>query len=233
MAFFFSFDYADPAVSIPRLTHIGAGTVALFAGLVPILGRKGGSTHRRAGRVYVGAMVTVALTALMLTALLPLTTGRLFLTGIAFLSFYLSFTGWRVASRRGRNLSDIPPADRALALATVVVGLLMGGAGIYWHALLFGFFGGLILLFAGRDVYTAFRPVPTGKPEPWIFRHISRMGGSYIATFTAFLVVNLGHWLPATAPGWLDTAGWIAPSIVGTLLIRRAIRTYAPRLQRA
>ncbi|MBC7446850.1 MAG: DUF2306 domain-containing protein [Hymenobacteraceae bacterium] len=249
MAFFFSFDYADPAVSIPRLTHIGAGAVALFAGLVPILGRKGGALHRRAGRVYVGAMIIVALTALVLTALLPLTGGRLFLTGIAFLSFYLSFTGWRAARRRvrsvgkqflpkqfklfGQKLFGLAPLDTALALGTLLVGLLMVGAGLYWRDLLFSFFGGLILLFAGRDAYSAFRATPPGQPEPWVFRHISRMGGSYITTFTAFLVVNLGHWLPASAPGWLDTAGWIVPSLIGTLLIRRAIRTYSLKLKRA
>lgn len=220
--FFFSFDYSDLAVIIPRLLHIGAGTVALFAGLIPMLGRKGGPAHRRAGQVYVGAMITVALTAVVLTSLLPVTGSRLFLTGIAVFSFYLSFSGWRTARRRTAGLA-LP--DRALAIFTALVGLAMIGAGIYWQAILFAFFGGLTLLFAGHDMRTAFAP-PTGRPEPWIFRHISRMGGSYIATFTAFLVVNLGHWLPAAAPAWLNTVGWIAPSLVGTLLIRRTIRHY-------
>ena len=229
-AFFFAFDYTDLAVIVPRLTPIGAGAVALFAGLVPMLGRKGGRTHRRAGRVYVAAMVTVADTALVLTTLLPLTASRLFLTGIAVFSFYLSFSGWRAARRRTPTLT---PADQALAIGTLLTGLAMIGAGIYWQAILFAFFGGLTSLFALKDVRTAFRTTPATQPEPWIFRHIARMGGSYIATFTAFLVVNLGHFLPASAPNWTHTAGWIAPSILGGMLIRRTIRAYRTRLKRA
>lgn len=222
-AFFFSFDYADIAVIVPRLTHIGAGTVALFAGLVPMLGRKGALAHRRAGRVYVGAMIVVAITALVLTALLPLTGGRLFLTGIAVFSFYLSFSGWRAARRHTPKLA---PADTVLAFFTLLTGLVMIGAGIYWKAILFAFFGSLTSIFAQQDVRAALRAVPADKPEPWIFRHIARMGGSYIATFTAFLVVNLGRWLPDSAPAWLNTVGWIAPSLLGSLLIRQAIRGY-------
>lgn len=228
--FFFSFGYADLAVIIPRLTHISAGTVALFAGLIPMLGRKGGLVHRRAGRVYVGAMITVALTALMLTALLPLTSGRLFLTGIAVFSFYLSFSGWRTARRHTPQLA---PADKALAVGTLLVGLAMIGVGVYGQAILFAFFGMATAIFAGRDVRTAFGPELAGKREPWIFRHISRMGGSYIATFTAFLVVNMGHWVPASAPSWVNTAGWIAPSILGGLLIRRALQAYRGKMKLA
>ncbi len=223
-SFFFSFDYTDLAVIVPRLTHIGAGAVALFAGLVPMLGRKGGPPHRRAGRVYVGAMIVVAITALVLTALLPVTGSRLFLTGIAVFSFYLSFSGWRAARR---HTSTLATADKGLAVFTSLVGLAMVGAGVYWQAILFGFFGILTLIFAVRDAWTGFRTAPAGtRPEPWVFRHISRMGGSYIATFTAFLVVNLGHWLPESAPAWIGTAGWIAPSLLGAFLIRQAIRGY-------
>ncbi len=228
-AFFFSFDYADLAVIVPRLSHIGAGAVALFAGLVPMLGRKGGPAHRRAGRVYVGAMIVVAVTALILTALLPLTGSRLFLTGIAVFSFYLSFSGWRAARH---HTAALAPLDWGLAVFTLSVGLAMIGLGIYWQAILFAFFGGLTSLFAVQDVRAAFRPAAADAPrEPWIFRHISRMGGSYIATFTAFLVVNLGHLLPESAPNWANTMGWIAPSILGALLIRRAIRAWKVRLQ--
>ena len=228
-AFFFSFDYADLAVIVPRLTHISAGAVALFAGLIPMLGRKGGVWHRRAGRVYVGAMIVVAITALVLTALLPLTGGRLFLTGIAVFSFYLSFSGWRAAARRTYSLA---PLDRALVVFTLLVGLAMLGAGVYWQAILFGFFGALMLTFAGFDARALLRPAaPEGRPIPWIFRHIPRMGGSYIATFTAFLVVNLGRWLPDTAPAWCNTIGWIAPSIIGGMLIRRAVRAWKAKLK--
>ena len=46
--------------------HIAGGTAALLAMLVPLVTKKGGTTHRRAGWVFVSGMTVVALTAFML-----------------------------------------------------------------------------------------------------------------------------------------------------------------------
>ncbi|SFQ04236.1 carboxypeptidase-like regulatory domain-containing protein [Hymenobacter arizonensis] len=210
--------------------HIAAGATSLFAGLVPMLGRKGGNTHVRAGRLYVYCMITVATTAVVLCLLQPLTIGRLMLTGVAVLSFYLSFSGWRAARRHSATLLT---SDVVLAAVTSVVGLLMLAAGVWLQAVLFGFFGVLICLFAGLDTVHGLRPRPVSTPTPWIFRHFIRLGGSYIATFTAFVVVNLGRWLPTDAPQWAGLAGWIAPTIIGTIFITRTVRWYKRRLQPA
>ena len=66
---------------------------------------------------------------------------------------------------------------------------------------------------------------------PWLLRHLTRMGGSYISATTAFVVVNLGRWLPAGAPSWAGLVGWIAPTIVGSLLIGWAVRGYKAKLR--
>jgi hypothetical protein len=186
-----------------------------------MLGRKGGQTHIRAGRLYTYCMVAVAATAVLLCLLQPLTLGRLFLTGIAVLSFYLSFTGWR-AARRHSILLPLP--DRLLAMGTVVVGLLMVATGLHLQAVLFAFFGGLLCLFAGLDTKAFLRP--SAAPAPWTQRHFTRMGGSYISAFTAFVVVNLSRWLPVGAPAWLNLVGWMAPTFIGTFLIFRAVRHF-------
>ena len=60
----------------------------------------------------------------------------------------------------------------------------------------------------------------------WFFQHFTRMGGSYIATFTAALVTNINRIVPGSAPEWVITAGWIVPSIVGGVLISRTVRYY-------
>ena len=224
--------FALPATSLfIRLVlgaHITAGTIALLAGLVPMLGRKGGSMHVQVGRVYTYCMVAVALTAVLLCVFQPLTQGRLFLTGVAVLSFYLSFTGWRAARRHSAVLQV---DDLALGAGSSVVGLFMIVAGVWLQAVLFAFFGGLICLFAGLDTWRGLRAQQVGSPEPWIFRHFIRMGGSYISAATAFIVVNLGHWLPAEAPHWLGLAGWIAPTLLGAVLISRTVRRYRARMQ--
>ncbi|UOQ52411.1 DUF2306 domain-containing protein [Hymenobacter cellulosivorans] len=217
--------FALPATALPiRLLlgiHIAVGTIALLAGLVPMLGRKGGLLHIRAGRVYIYAMMAVALTAVLLCVLQPLALSRLFLTGVAVLSFYLSFSGWRAARRHS---SRLPFPDRLLAVAAVLVGLFMLVMGLWLQAILFAFFGGLLCLFAGRDTKDFLRP--SLAPTPWLLRHFTRLGGSYISAATAFIVVNLGRWLPDGAPAWSSLVGWIVPTVIGTWLISRTVRRY-------
>jgi uncharacterized membrane protein len=195
---FFALPPTAGPVRLLLAVHIAAGATALLAGLVPMLGRKGGLWHLRAGRVYTGCMVAVAFTATLLCVLQPITPGRLFLTGIAGLSFYLSFSGWRAARQHSAQLRR---PDQVLAGLAFLLALLMVGAGLRLPAVLFAFFGGLLGLFAGRDLWQSWRPPAQDQPTPWIFRHFTRMGGSYISAVTAFIVVNVGRWLPATAPG--------------------------------
>ena len=220
--------FSLPASALPVRVllglHIAAGATALLSGLVPMLGRKGGLWHVRAGRVYTACMVIVALTAVSLCLLQPVTLGRLFLTGIAVLSFYLSFTGWRAARRRSAIL---PLPDRLLAFVVLLTGLLMIGTGIRLGAVLFTFFGGLLCLFAGLDTWRSLRP-RTGV-EPWLIRHFTRLGGSYISAATALIVVNIGRWLPAEAPAWTSLVVWLAPTFIGSLLIVHTVRRYRTR----
>lgn len=224
---FFSLPATAGPVRLLLSLHIAAGTTALLAGLVPMLGRKGGALHVGAGRLYVLCMVLVAASAVLLCLLQPLTLGRLFLTGVAVLSFYLSFSGWRAARRRSVVL---PPPDLALAVGSVVVGLGMVGVGVRLGAGLFAFFGSLLCVFAGLDSwYSLRRSGPPTGPSIWLMRHFTRMGGSYISATTAFVVVNLGRWLPTGAPAWAGTVGWLAPSLVGGLLIFRLVRRYRQR----
>ena len=78
--------------------HATAGGIALLGGPVAMLVRKGGPVHRRAGRVYAVAMVTTAVSAVLLAVL---TRNRLLLT-VGVFSFFLVFKGWRApALRRG------------------------------------------------------------------------------------------------------------------------------------
>ena len=210
-----------PLLRLLLVLHITAGTTALLVGLVPMLGRKGGRAHARLGRVYVACMVGVALSAALLCLLQPFSTGRLFLGCLAVFSFYLAFSGWRSARTHG-----FAAADRLLAFVTLAVGLAMIGAGLRLGHVLFVFFGAVTCTFAGRDLLPA---KPPTTPVPWLFRHITRMGGSYISAFTAFVVVNMGRFLPPQAPGWLHLVGWIAPSVIGGVLIGRAVRHYRSR----
>lgn len=210
------------------IIHVATGCIALLVGLIPMFSQKGNRLHKRAGSVFVYCMIIVAITALLLCALQPFRMMRLFLTGIAVFSFYLTMTGWRATKQKTTGPAT---ADRGLTYATLAVSAAMIGYGIYLLALngasffpiVFTFFGVLTGVFAQKDARQFGRPV---EKMGWFFQHLTRMGGAYIATFTAALVTNMGRILPENAPEWLATVGWITPSIVGGMLIARTVRYY-------
>jgi len=56
----------------------------------------------------------------------------------------------------------------------------------------------------------------------WFYNHIARMVGSYIATVTAFCVVNSSNF-PAYVPTLVI---WVLPGVIGGIAIGRWIRYY-------
>ena len=58
-----------------------------------------------------------------------------------------------------------------------------------------------------------------------VFNHVSRMGGAYIATFTAFTVNNLNGILPGLL-------GWLLPTVIGTVLIKLTMRRLKGKKQK-
>ena len=60
--------------------------------------------------------------------------------------------------------------------------------------------------------------------------HIVRMGGSYIATFTAFALVNIRYIFPDASVA-VNIATWIMPGVIGGLLIGRAVRFYLAKFK--
>ncbi|MCX6213363.1 DUF2306 domain-containing protein [Spirosoma sp.] len=210
------------------ILHIATGITALLVGLIPMITKKGGRLHNRVGLIYVYCMITVAVSALLLCVLQPFKMMRLFLTGIAVFSFYLSMTGWRATKQKKAGPNSF---DKGLTFITLLVSLAMIGFGIHlliqyglsFFPILFTFFGLLTLTFASRDIQSMMRPT---EKMHWFFQHFTRMGGSYIATFTAALVTNMPHVLPANAPEWMATVSWMAPTLVGSVIIGWTVRYY-------
>jgi uncharacterized membrane protein len=71
--------------------HIIAGFAALVAGTVAICARKGGRLHRAGGKIFAVTMLTMAVTAAILGAILP---GQSINVFIGILAIYLVSTGW-------------------------------------------------------------------------------------------------------------------------------------------
>lgn len=75
-------------------------------------------------------------------------------------------------------------------------------------------FGGIALLRVWQTT-RSFRTLPDDKAY-WLYAHIIGMWGGYIATLTAFLVVNV-HFLPSVLV-------WLLPTVVGVPLIISVLR---------
>jgi hypothetical protein len=56
-------------------------------------------------------------------------------------------------------------------------------------------------------------------PREWLLRHLGRMLGAYLATFTAFAVTNLMAWMSSILL-------WTLPPIIGTIAIQVATYYY-------
>jgi uncharacterized membrane protein len=215
------------------IIHVATGCIALLVGLIPMFAQKANRLHKRAGMVFVYCMCSVAVTALLLCLLQPFKMMRLFLTGIAVFSFYLTMTGWRATKQKK---SGPTAADRVLTYVTLAVSAAMTGFGVYllmvrgvsFFPILFTFFGVLTGVFARKDARQFGQPA---EKMGWFFQHLTRMGGAYIATFTAALVTNLDRVLPSNSPEWVMTVSWIAPSVVGGMLIARTVSYYIVKMR--
>lgn len=187
--------------------HILTGFIALASAGISVATVKGSLWHRRAGSIYVLAMLIVTLTTLALVAIRP----NIFLLVIGIFSFYLVFTGWRSARvRDGRPR----PVDHLAGAVMALTGLGMlgfGASGLLTSSgsqpillLIFGSIGLVMSLSDWRD----WRAGPIdGKAR--IARHLTRMLAGTIATLTAAVVVN-ATFLP-TLVAWLGPTAVITP----------------------
>jgi uncharacterized membrane protein len=219
-------------LSAITISHVLAGIIALLIGLVPMIAQKGGKLHNWTGLVYVWCMIYVAVTALLLCTLQPFRMGRLFLTGVAVLSFYLCVSGWRATKQKHGAVGAF---DRGLVYAALAVGVAMMGFGTYLLLLngfqflpvVFAFFGFLLARNAQNDWQQMRQPT---EKRHWYYQHLMRMGQSYIATFTAALVNNVDRFAPDNAPDWFFLIFWTAPALIGTTLINRTVAHYKQKV---
>ncbi|MFC7176962.1 DUF2306 domain-containing protein [Halosegnis marinus] len=213
------------AETLTLWAHIAAGFAALFAGAGAFATEKGGRRHRRFGRVYVASMAFVSVSALALFGFDPNPT-RQFLALVAVFSFYFVFSGYRVLSRK-RPDDDPTRVDWTATglLVAAGVGLTAFGVARLLDGVGFGtvmlVFGGIAGTFGLRDL-RAYRAGPT-EPRAWFYEHLTRMGGGYIATVTAFASVN-ATFLPSLAR-------WLLPTVVGTPLLLYLARRYRRRFE--
>ncbi len=198
--------------SIVLLIHIIFGGIALFVAPCAMLTRKGGLWHRRWGKTYFWSMAVVALTAVLMSMM----RSGLFFLLVALFSFYLALSGYRVLHHKTPQ-QRAGTADWFAAALMLVGGVVLAGYGAYLMltsnfgtvAIVFGIIG---ILLAAADIHNFVRP-PKDK-RAWWYTHMTRMLAAYVATVTAFSVVNfqflpvIARWLWATVIGTLGIVMW-------------------------
>ena len=200
--------------------HIAAGVTSLVSMWIPMFAKKGALLHRRAGKVFVGAMATVSVTSLMLAGARFLFDPRpearragLFLLFVSILTGASVSTGVRVLRTKNRVGPNLHWWDLGLATLLTASSVAMMIYGIATGAALLATFPVIGLVNGGGQLaYWLRNP---RSPMHWWFEHMSSMLGACIAATTAFLVVNAQRW-------GLDTFSivlWLAPSIVGVPVI--------------
>lgn len=216
--------------TVNLVLHIASGFTSLTVGLLPMIVKKGGRIHRISGQVFFWSMFGVFVTATVSWLQQPSKPFFQFLLMIGFFSFHMALTGVRTLRQKSAQTQptrfDWFVSGVAMLGGTIAVlfGLWQLYAGyklgvFSMFSLLYLLFGGFFLRNGQMDWWLYSGRVPMEKRH-WFYNHIVRMVGAYIASFTAFCVVN-GERIPLP-----NVLVWILPGAVGGFFIGRTVQYY-------
>ena len=198
------------------ILHVISGFSALSAGVLALLVAKGKKAHRQSGKVFVLAMMLVSITALVIS----IYKSQYFLLMIALFAFFQTYFGYQ--SVRNKKMNPIM-MDWLVLVIAFVNGIFMVSS----LEIVLMVFGGINLILVWGQVQL-FRIVVKGEKlsrGSWLRQHIGMMMGAFIATTTAFLLVNVRGFEPAWIP-------WLAPTVFLVPLIFYFQKKYAPNREK-
>ena len=187
--------------------HAGFGFVALTVGAVALSTKKGRKTHKFSGKVFALSMLLSSMLSVIISSQPKHSNVFLFCIGI--LTIYLVTTGYRCLKYRDQHKSLL--IDYSLTIVMLIFSLvLLSYVPIVAGKinLLFTIFGLLGLSLTIQDLIAYRNRQKLG--DNVLKMHIGKISGAYIASVTAFVVVN------SLIPG---IYGWIVPGILGTFYI--------------
>ena len=192
--------------------HITAGSIGLLTGPFSIAVKKGGLAHRRVGIAFYYAMLVVASSALVLAILHHIP----FLFAVGIFSGYMNITGYAILRQKRRGLlNQTGLLERVTSVLMLLFSLYFLGYGIY-ILLEKDYFGLVFIFFAQSSFRMLWQDWRLFKqqgvaPSTWLLVHLTRMVGTSIAAYTAFLVVN--------SSSRVSLLGWFLPTLLGVPII--------------
>ncbi|MFN3665272.1 MAG: hypothetical protein ACK4S0_03880 [Sediminibacterium sp.] len=205
------------------VSHISGGGAGLITGTIAASVKKGSKTHKLSGIIFFWGMLVASLSALVLSNLQG--HENLFLFAVGGFTLYMVLSGYRVVLLKRMFKSTpvkIPTADYLITLFGFVFAIFLiiqSIKGII-HGNMFcivpGVFGLICLSYVMLDIKLIVGR--TTIKQTWMYSHIVRMMGAMIASYTAFLVVNV-----QIQQQWIL---WMLPTVIGSSLIAIFIRKY-------
>jgi len=196
--------------TVSLILHIVGGSVGLLTGTVNLVRKKGDKRHRLVGRFFVYGMLTAGFSSLVLSIIHP--NSFLFIVGV--FTIYLTKTGTRYLQLKMLGSNQRPTTiDWTITIAMLLAGLLFVGLGVK-HLIASNNFGIVLIVFGVlgiRFVQTDFKNYKgqVVANNYWLLAHLQRMTGAYIASATAFLVVN-ARYFPENIPSMVY---WLLPTV--------------------
>jgi len=213
----------DQLFSILLILHIIGGGAGLITGTIAASVKKGSKPHLLSGMVFFWSMLVASVSALVMSCL-P-THHNLFLFAVGGFSLYMILSGYRIVLLKRRfktTPAKFPMADYLVTVfgfsfaAFLLLQSVRGVASGSIFSIVPGIFGLICLSYVLHDV-KLFIGRTTIKAS-WMYNHIVRMMGAMIASYTAFLVVNVQINMQ-----WIL---WLLPGVIGSIFITFFIRKY-------
>jgi hypothetical protein len=228
-------------------THIITGAVGLIVFWVPILAKKGGLIHRRAGQIFTWSMLLTGSAAIGISlctlndpmATHPQLVGHVvfgdeklvsaifgwMMLGLAILTINLAWYGWQCNRNRRDHAANREWRNLSLQAATFIA-----ATNCAWQGYLIGQPLMLGMSFIGwatvaTNLYFLYKP--NVAANDWLKEHIKALVGAGISVYTAFFAFGAVRTFPALA---LHPVLWAIPLAVGlTLIIYHQRKVSLPR----
>jgi len=174
--------------------HVLAGILAIITAIFAYATTKGGTKHKISGRIFLILIGIVIITAF---AGVLVFRDRPFLTIVTFLSFYTSYSGYRVLKTKENGFQFIDFMVMLLVILVAVSFVIkMQSSNIIWHASVVYYLLFYLFLIVGFDMLRYFIPNLIRNPRFWVYDHIYKITGSFTALISAGAGAMLEEWQP-------------------------------------
>ncbi len=197
----------EKTIQILIYVHAAFGGIALLAGIISIIAKKGKTIHRKFGLIFFYSMILSGIMA-MIVAVLPKHESP-FLFAVGIFSLYFVLTGNRALKFKRKN-PDLK-IDKLISIIMIITGFLMILLPIIFTNsinIILVVFAIVGIIFSVKDLVLFKNPERLRRG--WLKIHLGKMLGGYISATTAFVVVN--QFFPSFY-------GWFIPGIIGGLII--------------